>query len=136
MWQTATNVVYRWWSNKVLSELGGNEAYLLRGQKYFAHEWNRFFADFKKLHWITYCQQFKPLLMEMGKYQGQQVKQLGNDNGWGCTVRCLQMLVANAINQSTMSRKLFDNNVRGSEAPFSIQNVAEVGLKHFAVYPG
>lgn len=31
LWQTATNVVYRWWSNKVLSELGGNEAYLLRG---------------------------------------------------------------------------------------------------------
>jgi hypothetical protein len=31
---------------------------------------------------------------------------------------------------------LFDNDLRGENAPFGIQNVAEVGLKEFGVFPG
>ena len=31
---------------------------------------------------------------------------------------------------------LFNNDRRGDMAPFSIQNVAEVGLRDYAVYPG
>ena len=31
---------------------------------------------------------------------------------------------------------LFNNDKRASVAPYSIQNVAEVGLKEFGVYPG
>jgi hypothetical protein len=31
---------------------------------------------------------------------------------------------------------LFGNNKRGGQAPFGIQNISEVGLKEFGVYPG
>jgi hypothetical protein len=31
---------------------------------------------------------------------------------------------------------LFDNDVRGEEAAFGIQNIAECGLKEFGVFPG
>ena len=62
------------------------------------------------------------------------------------------MLIANALSASrleipTVSQAdlqnrvidilgLFNNDKRAGVAPFSIQNVAEVGLKDFGVYPG
>jgi cysteine protease ATG4 len=52
------------------------------------------------------------------------------------------MLVANSLQVSCIKPdpikvlSLFNNNHRGESAPFSIQNVAEVGLRDFAVYPG
>ena len=96
----------------------------------------------------------------MELWMGRPVQSLETDNTWGCTVRCLQMLVANALMRSTLemprrpqqptssvplseSQKrvidilaLFDNDKRAGVAPYSIQNVAELGLKDFGVYPG
>ena len=46
------------------------------------------------------------------------------------------MLVANCIPDTPSNNLLFDNDKRGYEAPFGIQNIAEVGLKEFGVYPG
>lgn len=53
------------------------------------------------------------------------------------------MLVANSISvgrgeqqRQVDIRKLFNNDMRGMEAPLGIQNIAEVGLKEFGVYPG
>jgi hypothetical protein len=31
---------------------------------------------------------------------------------------------------------LFNNDVRGATAPYSIQNVAEIGLKDYGIFPG
>jgi hypothetical protein len=31
---------------------------------------------------------------------------------------------------------LFSNEVRGADSPYSIQNVAEIGLKDYGVFPG
>lgn len=58
------------------------------------------------------------------------------DNKWGCTLRCLQMLVANSLTDYEDLKTLFDNDVRGEEATFGIQNIAECGLKEFGVFPG
>lgn len=44
------------------------------------------------------------------------------------------MLVANSLDFE--HRKHFDNDRRGPSAAFGIQNVAEIGLKDFGVYPG
>jgi hypothetical protein len=48
------------------------------------------------------------------------------------------MLVANCLKaRSDLDlRKLFDNNMRGEQAPYGIQNIADIGLRHFRVYPG
>lgn len=43
------------------------------------------------------------------------------------------MLVSNA---TQLDRLSFDNDLRGQIAPFGIQNIAEVGLKHRDVFPG
>mmetsp|Transcript_370 Transcript_370/g.546 ORF Transcript_370/g.546 Transcript_370/m.546 type:complete len:94 (-) Transcript_370:957-1238(-) len=92
---------------------------------------------------------------------GQPVNNLKTDNFWGCTIRCLQMLLANALHaskeleipskltcynsvsiESAAQRRevdilnLFNNDKRASMAPYSIQNTAEIGLKEFGVYPG
>lgn len=40
------------------------------------------------------------------------------------------------IKRSAKILSMFNNDHRGAEAPFSIQNVAELGLKEYAVYPG
>jgi len=61
---------------------------------------------------------------------------LQTDNKWGCTLRCLQMLVANSLADHSGIDLLFDNDRRGASAAFGIQNIAEVGLKEFGVYPG
>ena len=131
-----TYVGYHYWWNRKLDGLHGNEAYLLRGKKYFNVEFDSLVNDFARLHWITYCDKFKPLLIELGKWQGKHVTNPTTDNNWGCTLRCLQMLVANSLGEHVDILALFDNDVRGKGAAFSIQNIAEVGLKEFGVYPG
>ena len=50
------------------------------------------------------------------------------------------MLVANSLGASNLTSKriddLFGNDKRAHEAPFGIQNIAEVGIKDHSVYPG
>ena len=54
------------------------------------------------------------------------------------------MLVANSLDQRKRLnkdldldlRKLFGNDMRGPQASFGIQNIAEVGLTEFGVFPG
>ena len=38
----------------------------------------------------------------MNKHLGKQVENLTTDNAWGCTVRCVQMLIANALVKSNL----------------------------------
>ena len=131
------------------------EAYIF-AEKFFQHDSVDFQERFRQLLWITYCRQFKPLLIEIDSWLGRPVANLKTDNSWGCTIRCLQMLLANAflaspeleiparIVKADVQQKnrpidiltLFNNDKRASVAPYSIQNVAEVGLKEFGVYPG
>ena len=49
------------------------------------------------------------------------------------------MLVANCLKTEERQidiQLLFGNNKRGEQASFGIQNISEVGLKDFGVYPG
>ena len=49
------------------------------------------------------------------------------------------MLLANVLRREmpvVEVLRLFDNDVRGRDAPYSIQNVAEIGLTHYNIYPG
>jgi len=57
----------------------------------------------------------------------KEVKNLTTDNGWGCTIRCLQMLVANCLLKHGIvidpvtNLELFDDNKRGvRESAFSL----------------
>ena len=52
----------------------------------------KFNKDFSKLLWITYRKGFAPLLVEKNK-----VAKLTTDAGWGCVIRCSQMLLANTL---------------------------------------
>jgi hypothetical protein len=123
-----------------LKSLEGLEAHLLRGSKFFSINFDDFTREFQQLKWITYSENFNPLLIEIGKWKGRTVDHPTTDNKWGCTLRCLQMLVSNALGNGEKNVEmidfLFGNNKREREAPFGIQNIAEVGLKDFGVYPG
>ena len=77
------------------------EAYIGK-KKFFKHDSQEFQEEFNSLLWITYCKKFKPLLIELNKHQGRPVTNLTTDNSWGCTVRCLQMLIANSLIQSNL----------------------------------
>jgi hypothetical protein len=102
----------------------------------------KFFESFESLLWITYRQNFAPLLVEKNK-----TAKLTSDVGWGCVIRCNQMLLANTllkikdklpkINSNQDIFSLFDDDIRNSsEAAFSIQNIVEVGLNEHNRLPG
>ena len=72
------------------------EAYIF-AEKFFQNNSSEFQERFERLIWITYCKQFKPLLIELDSWLGKPVVNLKTDNQWGCTIRCLQMLLANGL---------------------------------------
>ena len=99
--------------------------------------------------WITYRKNFAPLLIEK-KNVGPK---LTSDGGWGCVIRCTQMLIANVLRQSILSKgnltssaqtnknieilSLFDDDKRNcTENPFSIQNVVEMAHTMHKQLPG
>jgi hypothetical protein len=53
-----------------------------------------FKKEFGKIIWLTYRRNFTPLLPEMSQYSN-----LTSDAGWGCVIRCTQMLIANCLRQ-------------------------------------
>lgn len=91
-----TNVSFKMARNE-LKSLEGLEAHLLRGSKFFSINMDDFMREFQSLKWITYSENFNPLLIEIGKWKGRVLEHPVTDNKWGCTLRCLQMLVANAL---------------------------------------
>lgn len=109
-----------------------------------------FQEDFRKKLWLTYRKGFAPLLVEKNK-----VAKLQSDAGWGCVIRCTQMIIANAMQKLQLSRlnerldakrlsklnvgilRYFDDDKRNRpEAAFSVQNVVELGLEDHARLPG
>ena len=59
--------------SSTISSFENKEAYIF-SQKYFGQAmWQDFMKRFKKLKWITYCEQFKPLLMEICKWLEEPV---------------------------------------------------------------
>lgn len=114
-----TNVTFKMARNE-LKSLEGFEAHLLRGSKFFSLNMDDFTREFQLLKWITYSENFNPLLIEIGKWKGRTVDHPVTDNKWGCTLRCLQMLVANALGDRCDTQFLFGNNKRAREAPFGI----------------
>ena len=88
-------------SAQAVAEADQIEAYIF-AQKYFTHDKDEFEERFKQLIWITYCKRFKPLMIELDSWHGQPVQSLQTDNQWGCTVRCLQMLIANALDAADL----------------------------------
>jgi hypothetical protein len=73
---------------------------------------------YNDLIFLSYRKGFKPLLIEKKEFRGQKVQNLSTDCGWGCTIRCTQMLIANAIKRTkVMDRleilRLFDDSSRG-----------------------
>lgn len=67
----------------------------------------------KRYKWHTYCSNFLPLLVEVGKYNNQTIDHLTTDNNWGCTIRCMQMLVHSCLPlPDDQSDALFRNNKR------------------------
>jgi len=108
-------------------------------------DYTTFMGEFNKLLWLTYRKSFAPLLIEKNK-----VAKLTSDAGWGCVMRCTQMLLANCLrtvftpssseSQHTMNIRilnLFDDDKRNiTQNAFSIQNVVEIGLNEHNRMPG
>lgn len=70
---------------------------------------------------------------------------LDNDIGWGCMIRCGQMLLSKAIEKNTPNlddkfRKdvieLFNDSHGGELIPFSIHNIVKFAAKNYNVTPG
>lgn len=75
----ATNVLFKLARNH-LTSLESSEAYLLRGQKFFSMNFDEFLDEFSQLKWITYSDNFNPLLIEIGKWNEKAVDHLTTDN--------------------------------------------------------
>ena len=58
---------------------GQVEAYIF-SQKFFQHNSLEFQERFEELIWITYCKNFKPLLIEIDFWLGKPVQSLKTDN--------------------------------------------------------
>ena len=67
------------------------------GTNYFNQE--DFQKEFGKVFWFTYRRNFVPLLIEKNK-----VAKLTTDAGWGCVIRCTQMLIANCFRTLTKNQ--------------------------------
>lgn len=81
-----------------------------------------------------------------------KVVKLTTDAGWGCVIRCTQMLMANCLRTLTKPQvktpeqqqilnsdiiTLFDDDKRNTvRSSFSIQNIVEVGLNDHGQQPG
>lgn len=70
---------------------------------------------------------------------------IDNDIGWGCMIRCGQMILAKAIaktqdDYNNQCRKeiveLFNDSHGGELIPFSIHNIVKHAAKHYNVAPG
>ena len=105
---------------------------------------NQFIDNFKKIIWMTYRENFTPLLYKEFAMTDKDMKLYTSDNGWGCTVRAGQMAVANGIlrhllntHKGVIGKKEYDeiilkfwDNGKGSEYPFSIQNFYLESVKY------
>ena len=58
------------------------------------------------LLWITYKRSFAPLLIEKNK-----VAKLTSDSGWGCVIRCTQMLLANCLQKMLFNESGHDDGI-------------------------
>lgn len=70
---------------------------------------------------------------------------LNNDVGWGCMIRCGQMLMASAVQKKIGMRnedirrqyiELCSDNSSGEKAPFSIHNIVLYAAKQYNITPG
>ena len=86
--------------------------------------------------WFSYRVKF-PIYIENTK--------LDNDIGWGCMIRCGQMLFCQAILRSRQIQSdkektkiiaLFKDSEKNEVAPFSIHNLTQYAHKEFSVSPG
>jgi hypothetical protein len=103
--------------------------YLL-GTAYQHRSHSDFLQHHRSLLYLSYKQGFKPLVLEKRLLNDRPISNLSSDIGWGCTIRCSQMLIANALLRATFDScscnrlsilKLFDDNARGIPASaFSI----------------
>eukprot|EP00826_Nyctotherus_ovalis_P015461 TRINITY_DN1439_c0_g1_i1.p1 TRINITY_DN1439_c0_g1~~TRINITY_DN1439_c0_g1_i1.p1 ORF type:complete len:435 (+),score=104.99 TRINITY_DN1439_c0_g1_i1:86-1390(+) len=107
-------------------------------------ERDEFLESFKQTIWMTYRENFTPLLYKEFIMPGKDMKLFTTDNGWGCTIRAGQMALANGIlrhfthnlkraatkeEYERIVRGFWDNG-KGERHPFSIQNFFVEGAKY------
>jgi len=97
--------------------------------------------------WFSYREKMPPIMNETFK------KSLTCDRGWGCMIRCGQMLLAEGIKRHFQGKGLLVNGFKqddllaiislfadfvkdGLIAPFSIHQICSTAYEHFKAKPG
>lgn len=94
----------------------------------------------KNIIWCSYRKDWYPPI---------ENTQLTSDSGWGCMLRAGQMMFCEIIRRIVVPREedsneiyykriinAFNDNLKGEEAPFSIQNIVKLAEKEFGIQPG
>jgi cysteine protease ATG4 len=102
---------------------------------------------FSQVIWISYRKGFTPLTRQLIVNQDltrsmmakQTVRQITSDCGWGCMIRCSQMLLANTLRRllpSKHTRDILALFLDHPEAPFSLHSMCEQGRDLMGKEPG
>lgn len=105
---------------------------------------------FSEIIWVSYRRGFSPLHKKDSKKQGRvssffdmNTKKFSSDCGWGCMIRCQQMMLANIfqkmseegllkLSRMQIIRKVMDHK----NEPFSIHQIIQQGQKLLGKEPG
>lgn len=137
--QRLTNLWYKYNDGKIISSLGYNEVSFkyntaqLFNKVYETSE--KFYSDFFEIVWVSYRKNYKPLPDTVDK----QI--ITSDCGWGCMIRCSQMLLAQTIKRACSNYTRGDIirhflDVDKSPHPFSLSELVKYGAKYEGRKPG
>jgi len=149
-----TGIVKNWATNinfkldSIANSVELEEAPLIYlGKKYDRNMQNALDKQISETIWFSYREKMPLIMAETFK------KALTCDRGWGCMIRCGQMILAEGIKRHFQGRgilvhgfkqddlltivSLFADFVKdGLVAPFSIQQICSVAYEHFKLKPG
>lgn len=133
--------------NEKFEIVNDTEVHIL-GRVFSPIEKTEILSAIKDVIWFSYRERFPSLLPDIFPKA-----QYTSDRGWGCMLRCGQMLFAEAIKRHFRAHGVLsdknrmdiyfsiiymfsDSNLNIEESPFSIQQIAKQAYENFGLKPG